>query len=230
MGLQIDILNKFLNDNNIVLNSSQIEKLSQFEEKVVETNEKFNLTNITTEPDFTIKHIIDCLVGIPYIPQGAKLLDIGTGAGFPSMPIAISRPDLQIEAIDSTEKKIAFVNQSAKELDVTNIKAKSIRAEEMPKDKKYDCVVARAVASLQVLLELAMPIINIGGLFIAYKATEDELKDSANALKILNGKLDKTISLTLPNGDNRCLIIIKKLGETPSKYPRNYSQIKKKPL
>ena len=230
MGLQIDILNKFLNDNNITLDASQIEKLSQFEEKVIETNEKFNLTNITTEPDFTIKHIIDSLVGVPYIPQGAKLLDIGTGAGFPSMPIAISRLDLTVEAIDSTEKKIGFVNQSAKELGINNINAMSIRAEEMPKDKKYDCVVARAVASLPVLLELAMPIINVGGLFIAYKATEDELKDSANALKVLNGKVDKTVSLTLPNGDNRCLIIIKKQGETPNKYPRNYSQIKKKPL
>ena len=230
MGLQIDILNKFLNDNKITLDSVQIEKLSQFEEKVVETNEKFNLTNITSEPDFTIKHIIDSLVGIPYIPQGSKILDIGTGAGFPSMPIAIARPDLKVEAIDSTEKKIGFVNQSAKELGVTNIKAMSIRAEEMPKDNKYDCIVARAVASLQVLLELAMPIINVGGLFIAYKATEDEVKDSANALKILNSKVEKTISLTLPNGDNRCLIIIKKLGETPIKYPRNYSQIKKKPL
>ncbi|MBO4694394.1 MAG: 16S rRNA (guanine(527)-N(7))-methyltransferase RsmG [Clostridia bacterium] len=230
MGLQIDILNKFLKDNNITLNSTQIEKLFQFEEKVIETNEKFNLTNITTEPDFTIKHIIDSLVGIPHIPEGAKLLDIGTGAGFPSMPIAISRPDLKIEAIDSTEKKIGFVNQSAKELGVSNIKAISIRAEEMPKDNKYDCVVARAVAALPILLELAMPIINVGGLFIAYKATEDELKDSANALKVLNSKVEKTVSLTLPNGDNRCLIIIKKLGETPNKYPRNYSQIKKKPL
>ena len=230
MGLQIDILNKFLKDNNITLNSTQIEKLFQFEEKVIETNEKFNLTNITTEPDFTIKHIIDSLVGIPHIPEGAKLLDIGTGAGFPSMPIAISRPDLKIEAIDSTEKKIGFVNQSAKELGVSNIKAISIRAEEMPKDNKYDCVVARAVAALPILLELAMPIINVGGLFIAYKATEDELKDSANALKVLNSKVEKTVSLTLPNGDNRCLIIIKKLGETPSKYPRNYSQIKNKPL
>lgn len=230
MGLQIDILNKFLKDNNITLNSTQIEKLFQFEEKVIETNEKFNLTNITTEPDFTIKHIIDSLVGIPHIPEGAKLLDIGTGAGFPSMPIAISRPDLKIEAIDSTEKKIGFVNQSAKELGVSNIKAISIRAEEMPKDNKYDCIVARAVAALPILLELAMPIINVGGLFIAYKATEDELKDSANALKVLNSKVEKTVSLTLPNGDNRCLIIIKKLGETPSKYPRNYSQIKKKPL
>ena len=230
MGLQIDILHKFLKDNNITLNSTQIEKLFQFEEKVIETNEKFNLTNITTEPDFTIKHIIDSLVGIPHIPEGAKLLDIGTGAGFPSMPIAISRPDLKIEAIDSTEKKIGFVNQSAKELGVSNIKAISIRAEEMPKDNKYDCVVARAVAALPILLELAMPIINVGGLFIAYKATEDELTDSANALKVLNSKVEKTVSLTLPNGDNRCLIIIKKLGETPSKYPRNYSQIKKKPL
>ena len=230
MGLQIDILNKFLEDSGIVLDSIQIEKLAQFEEKVIETNEKFNLTNITTEPDFTIKHIIDSLVGIPYIPEGAKLLDIGTGAGFPSMPIAISRPDLKVEAIDSTEKKIGFVNQSAKELGVSNIKAMSIRAEEMPKDKKYDCIVARAVAALPILLELAMPIINVGGLFIAYKATEDELKDSANALKVLNSKVEKTVSLTLPNGDNRCLIIIKKLGETPSKYPRNYSQIKKKPL
>ena len=159
-----------------------------------------------------------------------KLCDVGAGAGFPSMPIAISRPDLKIEAIDSTEKKIGFVNQSAKELGVSNIKAISIRAEEMPKDNKYDCVVARAVAALPILLELAMPIINDGGLFIAYKATEDELKDSANALKVLNSKVEKTVSLTLPNGDNRCLIIIKKLGETPSKYPRNYSQIKKKPL
>ena len=230
MGLQVVLLKSFINEEKIVVKDDQIEKLRLFEDMVIETNEKFNLTNITSEPDFTIKHIIDSLVGVPYIPKNAKLLDIGTGAGFPSMPIAITRPDVTVEAIDSTEKKINFVNRCAKELNVPNIKAMSIRAEEMPKDNKYDCIVARAVAALPILMELAVPILNIGGIFIAYKATQDELSDCKKAFKELNCELDNVVTLTLPNEDNRCLIIIKKIGETPDKYPRNYSQIKKKPL
>ena len=230
MGLDKSLLIESLKGINCSINDEQIALLDKFENLVIETNEKFNLTNITTEPDFTIKHIIDSVLALPLIPNGAKVLDIGAGAGFPSVPLAICREDISITAIDSTEKKINFIIKVASDLNIKNIKAKSIRAEEYKVDDKFDCVVARAVASLQVLLELALPLLKVGGIFIAYKATDEEIKDSKNALSVLGGEIEKVEKLSLPNGDNRCFIVVKKIKETPIKYPRQYSLIKKKPL
>ena len=230
MGLDKSLLIESLKGINCSINDEQIALLDKFENLVIETNEKFNLTNITTEPDFTIKHIIDSVLALPLIPNGAKVLDIGAGAGFPSVPLAICREDISITAIDSTEKKINFIIKVASDLNIKNIKAKSIRAEEYKVDEKFDCVVARAVASLQVLLELALPLLKVGGIFISYKATDEEIKDSKNALSVLGGEIEKVEKLSLPNGDNRCFIVIKKIKETPIKYPRQYSLIKKKPL
>ena len=230
MGLDKSLLIESLKGINCSVNDEQMALLDKFENLVIETNEKFNLTNITTEPDFTIKHIIDSVLALPLIPNGARVLDIGAGAGFPSVPLAICREDISITAIDSTEKKINFIIKVASDLNIKNIKAQSIRAEEFKVNDKFDCVVARAVASLQVLLELALPLLKVGGIFIAYKATDEEIKDGKNALSVLGGEIEKVEKLSLPNGDNRCFIVIKKVKETPSKYPRQYSIIKKKPL
>lgn len=230
MGLDKSLLVESLKGINFELTDAQFNLLDQFENLVIETNEKFNLTNITTEPDFTIKHIIDSLMAIPLLPANASVLDIGAGAGFPSIPLAICREDISITAIDSTEKKINFIIKVASDLNIKNINGKSVRAEEYKVDEKYDCVVARAVASLQVLLELALPLLKVGSSFIAYKATDEEIKDSTNALNVLGGKITKVEKLTLPNGDNRCFIVVEKVKETPPKYPRQYSLIKKKPL
>lgn len=230
MGLDIDILNAGLKTLGIELSNQQISLLDRFETLVLDTNKKFNLTTITEEPDFTIKHIIDSLAAVPYIPQNASLLDIGTGGGFPSIPLAIARDDLVITAIDSTEKRINFVNSAISILELNNIKGKAIRAEDLSKEIKYDVVTARAVSSLPILLELSIPFLKTNGLFIAYKATDEEISLSSNALKQLNSEIKDVVRLTLPNKDKRCLILIQKRGETSSKYPRLYSQIKKKPL
>lgn len=230
MGLDKSLLIESLKGINCSLSDEQMALLDKFENLVVETNKKFNLTNITTEPDFTIKHIIDSVLALPLIPNDARVLDIGAGAGFPSVPLAICREDISITAIDSTEKKINFIIKVASDLNIKNIKAQSIRAEEFKVNDKFDCIVARAVASLQVLLELALPLLKVGGIFIAYKATDEEIKDGKNALTTLGGEIEKVEKLTLPNGDNRCFIVVKKVKETPPKYPRQYSIIKKKPL
>ena len=140
------------------ITSEQAEVLCAYYEKVVECNKAFNLTAITEEKDFAVKHIIDSLAGVSEIPHGAKLCDIGSGGGFPSMPIAIAREDVSVTALDSTAKKMAFVAQSAKELGIKNISTIAGRAEEQKAQfTKYDAVTARAVSALPILLELAIP-------------------------------------------------------------------------
>ena len=213
------------------ITSEQAEVLCAYYEKVVECNKAFNLTAITEEKDFAVKHIIDSLAGVSEIPHGAKLCDIGSGGGFPSMPIAIARDDVSVTALDSTAKKMAFVAQSAKELGINNISTIAGRAEEKKAQfAKYDAVTARAVSALPILLELAMPFLKVGGLFLAYKTDESELSTAQNAMKVLGVKHLHTKFLNLPNGDKRAIIVFEKIKQTPSQYPRVYGSIKKKPL
>ena len=213
------------------ITSEQAEVLCAYYEKVVECNKAFNLTAITEEKDFAVKHIIDSLAGVSEIPHGAKLCDIGSGGGFPSMPIAIAREDVSVTALDATAKKMAFVAQSAKELGIKNISTIAGRAEEQKAQfAKYDAVTARAVSALPILLELAMPFLKVGGLFLAYKTDESELSTAQNAMKVLGVKHLHTKFLNLPNGDKRAIIVFEKIKQTPSQYPRVYGSIKKKPL
>ena len=213
------------------ITSEQAEVLCAYYEKVVECNKAFNLTAITEEKDFAVKHIIDSLAGVSEIPHGAKLCDIGSGGGFPSMPIAIAREDVSVTALDSTAKKMAFVAQSAKELGINNISTIAGRAEaQKAQFAKYDAVTARAVSALPILLELAMPFLKVGGLFLAYKTDESELSTAQNAMKVLGVKHLHTKFLNLPNGDKRAIIVFEKIKQTPSQYPRVYGSIKKKPL
>lgn len=213
------------------ITSEQAEALCAYYEKVVECNKAFNLTAITEEKDFAVKHIIDSLAGVSEIPHGAKLCDIGSGGGFPSMPIAIAREDVSVTALDSTAKKMAFVAQSANELGIKNISTIAGRAEEQKAQfAKYDAVTARAVSALPILLELAMPFLKVGGLFLAYKTDESELPTAQNAMKVLGVKHLYTKFLNLPNGDKRAIIVFEKIKQTPSQYPRVYGSIKKKPL
>lgn len=215
----------------INLTQNQAEKFSEFFDRVVSCNKKFNLTAITDEKDFVVKHIIDSIAGISEIPNGASICDIGAGAGFPSMPIAITRQDVSVVAMDSTEKKMDFLRLCAEQLNVNNLQTVAGRAEEQ-KDlfSKFDVVTARAVSSLQILLELAMPLLKKGGLFIAYKTDESELPLCENAMKVLNAKHKKTKSFVLPNGDRRAILVFEKTAPTPKQYPRQYGAIKKKPL
>lgn len=215
----------------LCLDYSQIDKLARYYNMVVESNKAFNLTAIIEEKDFAIKHFQDSLAGISLIPQNARLLDIGSGAGFPSMPIAIAREDVEVVALDSTAKKMTFVTTSAKALGVKNISTISGRAEEQKElFSTFDVVSARAVSALPILLELAIPMLKIGGIFLAYKTDESELSTSQNAMKVLGAKHINTKFLTLDNGEKRAILVFEKTMPTPKQYPRVYGTIKKKPL
>lgn len=204
-------------------------------------NKIHNLTAIKEDEDVMVKHFIDSLLITNKIPKGAKVVDIGCGAGFPSLPLAIYRPDISLIGVDSTSKKINYVNNTASSLGLTNIKAMSARAEDLAHKEyreSFDVATARAVAALPVLTELCLPFVKVGGLFIAMKAQSaaDELAASRSAIEKCGGELIEVIELDLiPRKENsekekRNLIIIKKIKKTPDIYPRIYSKITKKPL
>lgn len=226
-----DALKNYLAQIGVSLDDGKISVLLAYCDKVLDANKKFNLTAITDKNDFLIKHIADSLVGISEIPLGASVCDIGAGAGFPSFPIAVARDDVSVTALDSTAKKTAFISESAAELGVNNIKTVAGRAEEQTKlFGSFDVVTARAVSSLNILLEIGLPLLKLGGVAVFYKTDESELTGAANALKTLGAEHIKTKFAKLPNGDSRAILVFKKTRETPKQYPRQYGAIKKKPL
>ena len=218
----------------ICLSQKQAELLMEYKNAVLEQNRTMNLTAITDEKDFIIKHILDSLSGVPFIDkQEGKLIDVGCGGGFPSVPIAIALPNISVTAIDSTAKKVNFINNAISKLKINNICAETARAEDLGRGQMrgtFDFATARAVANLHILLELVIPLLKTGGKFIAYKANDSETVDLHRALSVLNCKINKIVNLNLPNGDERCLIVIEKTDETPNSYPRQNSTIKNKPL
>lgn len=229
--MDFEFLKQCASEVGVELTLEQTERLAAYFDMVVEKNKAFNLTAITEEKDFAIKHIADSLAGISEIPQNSALLDIGAGAGFPSMPIAITREDVKVTALDSTAKKMNFISECARELKLANVKTVAGRAEEQKNlFATFDVVTARAVSSLNILLELAMPMLKTGGRFIAYKTDESELDGAKCALATLGAKHLSTKSLSLPNGDSRAILVFEKVAPTPKQYPRLYGAIKKKPL
>ena len=217
----------------------QIEAFYTFTEHLLEVNQTTNLTAIREIPDVITKHYIDSMFASAYIPQNATVLDIGCGPGFPSLPLAILRPDLHITSLDSTQKKINFVDSAAKKLNLSNISAISARAEDhdlMKKLGKFDIVISRAVARLNILCELCLPYVKKDGKMIAMKAAKsnEELAEAQNAISTLGGTTEQTncLTLTLDSGEKeeRTLILIKKEGNSPTVYPRPFAAIKKKPL
>lgn len=234
-----DIINESL---FLELEDREIEKLNKFEELF----KLYNVhTNLMSKNDLNIifeKHIYDSLsFGLflkkySYYDKIVKVLDIGTGGGFPSIPLVICFNNLDILAIDSIAKKIEFINQAKRELELENLKTKCIRIENLPYDLKnsYDIVTSRALAPLHILLEYAMPFVKKESYFVAYKGKhlKDEIFLSKNALKKLNAKIIDIIDYNLPleTDYKRHLLIIKKTRETSSQYPRSYSSIKNNPL
>jgi len=208
-------------------------------EYLLSENEKYNLTSIKNIDEIILKHYIDSLMPLKYfeIPENSKIIDIGTGAGFPALPLAIMREDLCLTFLDSANKKINFIKNALEKIrrDNRDYLFHCGRAEELGRDIKvretYDFAVSRAVARLNVLCELAAPFIKPGGYFIAYKSKNapEEISEAANALKILDLKIDEIKEFELGE-DKRVLIKIKKLKNTSTKYARNFSNITKNPL
>ena len=215
-----------------------IEKMYQMSEYMLEVNRNMNLTAITDTADVIAKHLADSVTVSKHIPENAKVCDVGCGGGFPSLPLAIARPDVTIVGIDSTEKRINYVNESAKRLGLTNLTAITGRAEDISRTElreSFDICTARAVASLPILSELCIPFVTLGGSFVAMKGklTAEELTSATQKLgaeAISDSKVTNYSLFTLAGEEERNIIALKKTHKTDPKYPRNYSQIKKKPL
>lgn len=212
------------------------EKFELLAQKLEETNEKFNLTAITDREGIIIKHFADSVFPSGQLAEGANVIDVGAGAGFPSLPLAVVRPDLRITSLDSTAKKLGFVAEAARELGLNNVTTLISRAEDAGRSaehrEKYDAVISRAVAALPVLSELCLPLVKKKGLFIAMKGPSafDEAKEAESVITLLGGDKAAFADYTLKNGgakENRILVLVTKKQFTPTKYPRNYSQIAK---
>ena len=222
------------------LDDTLVEKLFALTERMLEVNLSMNLTAITDVDAVILRHYVDSLTVSKYIPQGASVIDVGCGAGFPSLPLAIFRPDLAITSLDGTAKRIEYVRSTANLLGLDNINAIAGRAEEYAKmadfREKFDIATARAVANLPVLTELCLPFVKIGGSFVAMKAQQasQELALSESAIKLCGGSSAASANISLTSDgvvfEDRVIISVKKSLATPSKYPRHYSQISKKPL
>lgn len=222
---------------NIYINKEMEEKFDIYYKTLVEVNEYMNLTAITEENEVYNKHFLDSLFLTKAIETKEKysLCDVGSGAGFPSVPLAIVDSNVNVTIIDALNKRINFLNDLVKKLNLSNVKAYHKRAEEYVKEAKeaFDIVTARAVARLNVLAELCLPLTKIGGLFIAMKGSSgmEELDEALKAISILGGQYVKTITVTLPDdAGKREIIIIKKVKLTPAKYPRAFAKIKERPL
>jgi len=224
---------------DINLSEKQIEKFILYKKLLQEWNKKINITSITEDREVDIKHFIDSIVPIKTNLFNGKLkvIDIGTGGGFPGVPLKIINEDLDILLLDSTNKKIRFLDEVIEKLELKNIEAYHGRAEELGRNEqfreKYDIAISRAVASLDTLSEYALPLVSIGGHFIAMKGpdVEEELKLGQNAIKLLGGKVKNIEKIQLPNTDIiHSLIIIEKIKATPTKYPRAGGKPKKQPL
>ncbi len=224
-----------LNNINIHLTKEAEDALEIYASFLLEYNEHTNLTAIKTMSDIYLKHFYDSLTISKLVDfNNGKLLDVGTGAGFPGMVLAICFPNLQVDLLDSNNKKIKFLEELIKKLNLTNVQTVYSRAEDYTRvnREKYDYVTSRAVADLRVLLELNIPSLKINGEFLVMKGNiDEELKLSQNAIKKLFCTITKKEEFTLPfNSGTRNIMIIKKTKETPAIYPRNYDKIKKRPL
>ncbi|MDO5037537.1 MAG: 16S rRNA (guanine(527)-N(7))-methyltransferase RsmG [Tissierellia bacterium] len=214
------------------------EDLEKYISLLLDWNQKINLTRITDPEDIQIKHILDSLslLPLPYFDQPLRVLDMGTGAGFPGIPLKLWRPQLNITLMDSLNKRIRFLDLVIEELGLRDIRALHGRAEEAGRDRdhreKYDMVVSRAVARLSTLLEYCLPFVKVGGLFVAMKAEEvdQELAEAKQGIKILGGDLVGQKDFKLPDGSQRSLVLIKKIKATDKKYPRAGGKPRSKPL
>ncbi len=236
------LLTKTFSDNGLgsMLNKEVSEKFYRLTVRMLEENEKYNLTAITEPEKIILNHYADCAVLAKRLKKNAKVIDVGCGAGFPTLPVAILRDDVTILAVDSTAKRINYVNETAEMLGLSGVTAVAMRAEDGGKDpeyrEKFDYATARAVAEMRVLSELCLPYVKLGGEFIAMKGknAEFELTAAKKAIATLGGRNTKVeeVKLTDTHGEvfSHPLISVEKKEKTPIAYPRVFAQISKKPL
>lgn len=233
-----NLLQNYIKDYKITLMGNQYEQFQKYFELLAEWNEKMNLTAITDESGVALKHFADSLSLLNFvdIPQNSSLADVGTGAGFPGVVLKIARPDIKLTLIDSLNKRLVFLGEVCAQL---GIEAELIhsRAEDGARDEKlresFDFAVSRAVARMNVLSEYCLPYVKVGGAFCAMKGAQanEEFKESLNAINTLGGKLEKKYFFELPeNGGERAIAVVRKVKNTPQKYPRQSGKIKAKAL
>lgn len=219
---------------NITLSDEQIDKFNKYYEYLISENEKYNLTAITEKNDVYLKHFIDSVLPYNYFKSNSLILDVGAGAGFPSIPLAILRPDLNFILIDSVNKKVNFLNQLIPILKLSNVTAFHTRCEDFAKNnrEKYNYVVARAVAPMNTLCEYLIPFAKVNGNIVMYKGDNylDELKASENVLKMFHVKHLDTLKYTIEGEITRNIIILQKLEKTNPKYPRGGNKPRINPL
>ena len=222
----------------IELSQNQLEKFDLYKKLLLEWNEKMNLTAITDDEGIAIKHFADSISVLPLIEnKNASLIDVGTGAGFPGIPLKIANDGFKVTLLDSLNKRITFLEEVKKELGITNLECIHSRAEDGGRNtdlrEKFDYCVSRAVARLSVLSEYCMPFVAVGGYFISLKGPDaaEELTEAKKAISVLGGKVEKVVEITIPESDlKHCAIVIKKIKSTPKAYPRKAGTAAKKPI
>lgn len=221
------------NKANITIDENQADKFVRLCDFMVEYNENVNLTSITEFSEVVVKHFVDSVLPFTLvdIPAGSSFIDVGTGAGFPAIPLLIWRPDLKGTLCDSLNKRCVYLEKACA---LIGVKADIIhaRSEELGRKKRecFDFATARAVAAMPVLSEYCIPFVKVGGSFIALKSVNEDITAASAAITKLGGKIERVVDYNIPNGDARRLAIIKKISQTPTKYPRNSGNIAKKPL
>ncbi|BAF61096.1 MAG: 16S rRNA (guanine(527)-N(7))-methyltransferase RsmG [Pelotomaculum sp.] len=239
MSVLAETIKEGAREMGIVITEKQVRQFEEYYSLIIERNKSLNLTAITGEREVAVKHFLDSLTCLKAVPleDGTSLMDVGTGAGFPGIPLKICRPSVRVKLVESAEKKAVFLREAIGRLGLEMAEAIWARAEDVGKDpdhrEKYGCVVARAVAELAVLAEYCLPAAGVGGCFLAMKGpkAEEEAVRAKDAIKILGGRLEEIINLKLPfTGDRRSLVVIRKIGETPEKYPRRPGVPQKRPL
>lgn len=229
-----------LDSLGIEYNDNKINQLITFYEMVVEKNKVMNLTGITEFDEFVYKHFLDSLIlekAFPQIKNNISVIDVGTGAGFPGIPLAIIYDNAEFTLIDSLNKRVNFLNEVINALSIENVNAVAGRAEELGKNssyrEQYDLCVTRAVAEINLLSEYTLPFVKVGGKCIPYKSLQinDEIENGSKAISILGGEIDRVVEIDINGTDlYRNLLLINKIESTPSKYPRRPGIPKKKPL
>ncbi|MGN0530915.1 MAG: 16S rRNA (guanine(527)-N(7))-methyltransferase RsmG [Eubacterium sp.] len=230
-----DLLKESALDLGVSLDDMALDRFELLEQRLVRWNNHINLTAITEPDEIVIKHFVDSLsiFSAVDLPRGASVIDVGCGAGFPGLPLLIARPDLDLTFLDSVGKKLSFIKEVMRYNglmgDVVHDRAENIGLSVKYRES-FDFAVTRAVAPLNMLAEYCLPLVKVGGMYVSMKGADNEVELGKNAIEKLGGKIENIVSLELPTGDKRNLILIRKISQTSIKYPRKSKKISSKPL